>query len=81
MSSIPHTTHEPQEVYLVLTPGSQWQLDQGEWFDVHAGDLVFHDRWQYHAMRTRDKPMLAFAGWIESGGRQHIDWGGSEHGQ
>jgi hypothetical protein len=66
--------HAPKEVYLVLTPGSQWCLDEGDWFDVDAGDLIFHDSWQMHAMRTRQHPLLAFAGWIEAGDRRAIGW-------
>lgn len=69
--------HEPREVYLVLTPGSQWCLDEGDWFDVAPGDLVFHDSWQMHAMRTRGRPLLAFAGWLDAGDRRGIGWCGS----
>jgi hypothetical protein len=79
--------HQPREVYLVMTPGSQWRLDEGEWFDVAPGDLLFHDSWQMHAMRTRAQPLLAFAGWIEAGDRRAVGWsdnvgasgGGSPH--
>jgi hypothetical protein len=70
----PSHHHQPREVYLVLTPGSQWCLDEGDWFDVAAGDLIFHDSWQMHAMRTREHPLLAFAGWIEAGDRRAIGW-------
>ena len=72
--------HEPREVYLMLTPGSQWCLDEGDWFDVAPGDLVFHDSWQMHAMRTRDKPLLAFAGWLDAGDRRGISWSGNNGG-
>jgi len=70
----PSHHHQPKEVYLVLTPGAQWCLDEGDWFDVAAGDLIFHDSWQMHAMRTREHPLLAFAGWIEAGDRRAIGW-------
>jgi len=66
--------HEPEEVYLVLTPGAQWRLDQGEWFDVAAGDLILHKKWQMHAIRTGTEPLLAFAGWTEVGSRLGIDF-------
>jgi hypothetical protein len=75
----PSHHHQPKEVYLVLTPGSQWCLDEGDWFDVAAGDLIFHDSWQMHAMRTREHPLLAFAGWIEAGDRRAIGWSGATH--
>lgn len=70
----PSHHHAPKEVYLVLTPGSQWCLDEGEWFDVEAGELIFHDSWQMHAMRSGDRPLLAFAGWLEAGDRRAIGW-------
>lgn len=71
----PDHRHEPKEVYLVLTPGAQWRLDEGDWFDVEPGDLLYHEAWQMHAIRTTDQPFLAFAGWIEPGERSAIGWG------
>jgi mannose-6-phosphate isomerase-like protein (cupin superfamily) len=73
--------HQPREVYLVLTPGSQWCLDEGDWFDVDAGDLIFHDSGQMHAMRTREQPLLAFAGWLDTGDRRAIGWSENTHNQ
>jgi len=70
----PSHHHQPKEVYLVLTPGSQWCLDESDWFEVAAGELIFHDSGQMHAMRTREYPLLAFAGWLEAGDRRAIDW-------
>lgn len=64
--------HAPREIYLLLTPGASWQLDRADWFPVDAGGAVFHDAWQYHAMRTGDSPMLAFAAWLDSGDRREI---------
>lgn len=71
----PAHEHAPREVYLVLTPGTQWRLDDGPWFDVSPGDLIVHRPWVSHAMRTGDAPMLAFAGWVEAGDRTSIRWG------
>jgi len=64
--------HAPREIYLVLTPGAQWRLDSGEWFEAAAGELIIHEPWQMHAMRTGDRPMLAFAAWLEKGIRTQI---------
>ncbi len=74
----PGHKHEPMEVYLVLTPGAQWQLDEGEWFDVVPGDLILHQSWQVHSMRTGGDPLLAFAGWVSDGARRSINWSGSD---
>ena len=68
----PDHRHAPPEIYLVLTPGTEWRLDQGDWFDVNAGDLIHHSAWQWHATCTRKEPMLAFAGWLEPGQRADI---------
>ena len=67
--------HGPREVYLVMTPGVKWRLDRGGWFDVAPGELIFHNTWQMHAIRSTDKPMLAFSGWIEPGRRVEIENG------
>ncbi|UCH41412.1 MAG: hypothetical protein JSU67_07025 [Gammaproteobacteria bacterium] len=69
----PDHRHAPPEIYLVMTPGSQWCLDSGEWFDVAPGDLIFHDSWQKHATRTSHQPLLAFVAWLERGDRTRID--------
>ena len=65
--------HEPREIYLVMTPGSQWRLDRGKWFDVAPGDLVYHDSLQYHATRSAAAPMLAFVAWLDAGERDRIE--------
>ena len=66
--------HEAREIYLPLVPGTQWRLDNGEWFEADVGELIFHDAWQMHEMRTLDRPMLALAGWIDVGDRGGIAW-------
>jgi hypothetical protein len=73
----PAHEHGPREVYWVITPGTRWQLDHGDWFDVAPGDLILHRPWVPHAMRTGPEPMLAFAGWVEAGDRTSIRWGTS----
>ncbi len=70
----PGHNHDAREIYLLLTPGTQWRLDNGDWFEVEAGDLIFHDSWQMHEMRTGDAPMLAVASWIDDGDRASIEW-------
>lgn len=70
----PDHRHEPREVYLVLTPGAQWSLDSGEWFDVAQGSLIVHESWQKHAIRTGRTAFLAFAGWLDAGPRNGISW-------
>lgn len=70
----PGHNHAAREIYMLLTPGAEWRLDGGAWFEVEAGALIYHDAWQMHEMRTHDMPMLAIAAWIEPGVRTSIEW-------
>ena len=64
--------HVPREIYLVLTPGAEWSLDQKNWFSVTPGEVIYHAPNQIHAMRTQSVPMLAFAVWLDDGKRNSI---------
>lgn len=70
----PSHNHAPREIYLVMTPGVEWRLDEGDWFEVQPGDLIYHSPWQMHAMRSGNKPVLAYAAWLDPGNRQDIGW-------
>ena len=74
----PSHNHAPREVYFVMTPGIEWCLDEGDWFDVAPGDLIYHAPWQMHAMRTSDQPGLAYVAWLEPGNRLEISWAGQK---
>ena len=71
----PSHNHAPREVYLMMTPGVRWCLDDGDWFDTEAGDLIYHAPWQMHAMRSGDTPALAYVAWLEPGSRLDVAWG------
>ena len=68
----PAHSHKPREIYMVLTPGGEWQLDGKDWFSVAPGDVIYHAPNQIHAMRTQAKPMLAFGAWLDIGNRNDI---------
>ncbi len=68
----PAHSHNPREIYMVLTPGGEWQLDGKDWFSVTPGDVIYHAPDQIHAMRTQASPMLAFGAWLDSGNRNDI---------
>jgi len=70
----PSHNHAPREVYLIMTPGVEWALDEGDWFPVQPGELIFHSPWQMHAMRSGDQPVLAYAAWLDPGNREAIGW-------
>jgi hypothetical protein len=69
----PAHRHLPREVYLVLTPGTEWCLDGADWFSVAPGEVIYHSSNQSHAMRTQETPMLAFAAWLDSESRSAIN--------
>ncbi len=70
----PDHNHAPREAYLVMTPGVEWRLDKGDWFQVEPGDVIYHSPWQMHAMRSAGNPVLAYAVWLEPGNRLDIQW-------
>ncbi len=70
----PNHNHAPREAYLVMTPGVEWRLDNGEWFQVEPGDVIYHAPWQMHAMRSAETPVLAYAVWLEPGNRLDVQW-------
>lgn len=70
----PSHNHAPREIYLIMTPGIEWCLDEGAWFEAKPGDLIYHAPWQMHAMRSAAEPALAYAAWLEPGNRRQISW-------
>ena len=70
----PDHHHQPREFYLVLSGTIEWRLDEGEWFNVNAGSVIYHDSWVKHGMRTADEPVLTFVGWIEPGQRTAVQF-------
>ena len=72
----PDHQHAATEIYLIMTPGVQWRLDGGDWFDVRPGDLIHHAPWVMHATSVGDIPLLAYAAWLEPGNRNEIYWAG-----
>lgn len=49
--------HHPAEEYYLPLGGIRWDHGDG-WVDEPAGELVQHEPWQPHAMRTDDRPVL-----------------------
>lgn len=52
--------HHPAEEYYLPLGGIRWDHGEG-WVDEPAGELIHHEPWQPHALRTDDRPaMLAY---------------------
>ena len=67
--SYPEHNHEALEIYHVLNVGdSLWQKGKGtEFIGMKAGDGVFHESFESHAMKTQNEPMLALYTWTGFG--------------
>jgi hypothetical protein len=55
----PDHNHEPEETYLVLSEGEFQQADNG-WFSPGVGGSFYNPPNIRHAMRSTEKPLLAF---------------------
>lgn len=55
--------HHPAEEYYLPLGGIGWDHGDG-WVDEPAGELIHHEPWQPHAMRTDDRPVLLAYLWF-----------------
>ena len=60
-------SHTPNEVYLALTGGAEWRVDDNDWQQLEAGEIIFIASEATHAIRTHDNPVLTFSFWLEPG--------------
>lgn len=59
----PAHSHAAEEIYHVLTEGSQWRMADTEWHEPVAGSRIFHPGGISHQMRTGSSPLLALYLW------------------
>ncbi|MEW9805193.1 dimethylsulfonioproprionate lyase family protein [Mesorhizobium sp. ZMM04-5] len=59
----PDHHHEAEELYIPLTPGTEWRMGGGAWRVRAAGEVIHHASDISHAMRTGPEPLLAFYLW------------------
>ena len=57
----PH--HHPAEEYYFPLGAIRWDHGEG-WVDEPAGELIHHEPWQPHAMRTDARPVLLAYLWF-----------------
>jgi hypothetical protein len=57
----PDHNHDPEEVYLVLSPG-EFRQEEGHWFAPGIGGSVYNRPRIKHAMRSLAGPLFAF--WV-----------------
>lgn len=65
-------SHPPNEVYLALTGGGQWQVDHQPWKQLEAGQTIFIPSRATHALRAGAEPLLTFSFWLEPGDMEEI---------
>ena len=59
----PDHKHVAEEFYVPLTAGTMWSQDKGAFVEKNAGDLVFHESNEWHAMESPNGPLLALYIW------------------
>jgi hypothetical protein len=64
----PDHNHDPEEVYLVLSPG-RFQHGQSDWFEPGIGGTLYNEPNIKHAMASGNAPLLAL--WYLWAGQPH----------
>jgi hypothetical protein len=64
----PHTLypdhhHVAVELYVPLTPGTEWRKGEGDFVVRRAGEAIHHPSDVRHAMRTGSEPLVALYFW------------------
>lgn len=59
----PDHRHIAEELYLPLTGGTEWRMDEGSFVARAAGDVIHHPSNVAHAMRTGAEPLVALYLW------------------
>ena len=55
--------HGPTELYLPLSGRARYWTATGGWRQAAPGTAMVHAPWEWHAMQTRDEPVLIFWAW------------------
>lgn len=64
----PHTvyplhSHAARETYILLSGESRWWNSDAGYQPVHPGEVIVHEPFQPHAMRTAHEPLLSLWAW------------------
>ncbi len=70
----PHR-HEAEEIYVPLAGTAAWKRADEDWREWPPGTRIHHARYEPHAMRTGESPLLALYLWrgISLGQKSRID--------
>ncbi len=59
----PSHSHEALELYNIIIGKSLWQINFNNFEEKDTNDIIFHDIWEPHAMKTIDETVLALFSW------------------
>ncbi|MDW5313310.1 dimethylsulfonioproprionate lyase family protein [Rhizobium sp. PL01] len=59
----PDHHHAAEEIYIPLTDGSLWSKDRGAFTGRNAGEVIHHPSGVNHAMKTKDRLLVALYLW------------------
>ncbi|QPC88070.1 transcriptional regulator [Mesorhizobium sp. NBSH29] len=59
----PDHHHVAEEIYIPLTGGTEWRMDDGDFVPRAGGEVIHHRSNANHAMRTGAAPLLALYLW------------------
>lgn len=59
----PDHAHQAEELYIPLTGTAAWRRGEGEFIERPAMEIIHHESWTRHAMKTRAEPLIAFYAW------------------
>ena len=59
----PNHWHDSEAFYYPLTGTGLWSQDNGPYESKRAGEFVFHESNEHHALKAPDAPLLALYAW------------------
>tara|TARA_B100000029_G_scaffold510494_1_gene602108 strand:- start:414 stop:1064 length:651 start_codon:yes stop_codon:yes gene_type:complete len=72
--------HEAPELYINLTNNILWRFNNSKWKKKDAGNIIFNEPFQVHAMKINNDPFLSIWCWPYNSSKKCIlvpkkDWG------
>ena len=56
--------HAPEELYLPVAGEGRFWAERSGWRAAGSGEVIVHQPWEWHAMRTCAAPVLIFWMWL-----------------
>tara|TARA_B100001996_G_scaffold372458_1_gene348857 strand:+ start:22 stop:669 length:648 start_codon:yes stop_codon:yes gene_type:complete len=62
--------HEAPELYLNLTPETEWRFNNCKWENKAPGSIVYNEPYKVHAMKIKDIPFLSIWCWPKNSSKK-----------